>query len=240
MTRAEQPVLEVTDVSAHYGLIRALNHVSLHVGPGEVVGILGANGAGKSTLLRCVFGLTPYTGDICVKGVHLHPARPEERPRLGLGLVPEGRRVFRHLTVEENLLVGGVTNRRRRKERLEYVLDLFPRLAERRGQVAGTMSGGEQQMVAIGRALMTEVKVLLLDEPSLGLAPTVVEVVFDTLARIRSSAVSLVLVEQNSAAALDISDRCYVLERGRILAEGPAAELRNDPRITEAYLGVGD
>jgi branched-chain amino acid transport system ATP-binding protein len=234
-------VLRAAHISVAYGAHRALEDVSLRVDAGEIVVILGGNGAGKSTLLKVIAGMAhPAPGSaIAVNDNDLSGLQPNRIVESGLALVPEGRGVFADLTVGENLELGayGRQARERRAERLDEVLRLFPRLAERRRQVVRTMSGGEQQMVAIGRALMSNPKVLMLDEPSLGLSPLLSSELFRTLGTIRDTGVGILLVEQNARLGLGIADRAYLLENGRIVGEGRAAALANDPAVQDAYLG---
>ena len=235
-------MLEVRDLAVAYGKHEALHGVSLDVAEGETVVILGANGAGKSTLLKAIAGLVPARpgarvrlADLPVLGLPAH--RVLER---GIALVPEGRGIFPDLTVAENLMLGAYADRARAAEKanLAKVLDLFPRLAERRRQRVATMSGGERQMVAIGRALMSAPRLLMLDEPSLGLAPVLVAELFDALGRIGAAGMSLLVVEQNVRASLAIADRGYLLEAGRIVGEGPASRLADDPAVQHAFLGM--
>ena len=237
-------MLELAGVSLSYGQHRALTGVSLTVKRGEIVTILGANGAGKSTLLKTIAGLVrPQAGArITLDGRDLLPLEPHQIVEAGIALVPEGRGIFGELTVRENLFLGAYAARARPAEHdnNERVLALFPRLRERLAQVARTMSGGEQQMVAVGRALMTAPDILLLDEPSLGLAPLLCSELFGALARIRDAGVGLLLVEQNVKRSLDIADRGYLIETGRIVGEGTAAELKVDPAVQRAYLGAGE
>jgi branched-chain amino acid transport system ATP-binding protein len=213
----------------------------LTVDSGEIVTILGPNGAGKSTLVNAIAAvLRPWTGSVSFDGVELTALPPHQVITHGLALVPEGRRIFPKMTVGENLDIGSYTRSARNghDEALVSVYTIFPRLRERVGQVAGTLSGGEQQMLAIGRALMAQPRLLLLDEPSLGLAPIVVESIFDVLREINATGVSILLVEQNAVEALDIASRGYVLEDGRVVGEGTAAELEQDERLRKAYLGL--
>jgi branched-chain amino acid transport system ATP-binding protein len=234
-------MLEVRDLHVFYGEIHALKGVSFRVAPGEVVTLLGNNGAGKSTTLKTLSGLlTPRQGDVRFEGASLLGAPPHRVVRQGITHVPEGRRIFNRLTVQENLDMGAYT----RVDRdiapdMERVFGIFPRLKERRTQVAGTLSGGEQQMLAIGRALMAKPRLLLLDEPSMGLAPVLVEQIFDTILTINRQGVTVLLVEQNAAMALSIAGRAYVLETGSIALEGPAPELAGNPEVRRAYLGEG-
>ena len=234
-------MLEVSNLTVAYGLHRALEQVELQIGQSEIVVILGANGAGKSSLLKAIAGIVPALPGkrIVLSGHDLSALPPHRIVEAGLALVPEGRGIFGDLTVRENLRLGAYPERSRASEReiLERVLTLFPRLAERLGQTARTMSGGEQQMVAIGRALMSKPDVLLLDEPSLGLSPLMCKELFAALARIRESGVSVLLVEQNARQSLAIADRGYLIETGRIVGEGRAADLRDDPAVRRAYLG---
>lgn len=233
-------MLEVANLSVHYGLHRALDRVSLQVRPGELVVMLGANGAGKSSLLKALGGLLPAQGSVRLDGVEL-AAQPAHRiVEAGLALVPEGRGVFGELTVAENLSLGALPRRARPHEAANRarVLDLFPRLAERLRQAVHTMSGGEQQMVAIARALMSAPRILLLDEPSLGLSPLLCKDLFAALGRIRTLGVGVLMVEQNAHLSLAIADRGCLLENGRVVGEGAAAALRRDPAVQRAYLGV--
>jgi branched-chain amino acid transport system ATP-binding protein len=233
-------LLAVDRLAVHYGGIRAVQAVSLEVAEGETICVIGANGAGKSTTLRALVGLTASAaGRITYRGRDITHLAVHERARLGLSLVPEGRGIFPRMTVAENLLMGAYQHRDGAAIRgdLDRVLALFPRLAERQAQVAGTLSGGEQQMLAVGRALMSRPRLLLLDEPSMGLAPLVVERIFETLRAIAAQGVTLMLVEQNANLALQLSDRGYVLDGGRVAISGPAADLLRDPRVRAAYLG---
>jgi len=235
-------MLEVRDLSASYGKHQALAGVALDVAEGEIVVILGANGAGKSTLLKAIAGLVRPMPSAAVsfEGANLLALPPHEIVEAGIALVPEGRGIFAELTVRENLELGAYAQRARagEAETLTRVLTLFPRLAERGRQISRTMSGGEQQMVAIARALMSAPKLLLLDEPSLGLSPLLCGELFAALARIRDSGVSILLVEQNARQALNIADRGYLIETGRIMGQGSAASLREDPAVQRAYLGA--
>ena len=232
--------LTVTDLRAGYGPVQVLTGVSIDVAEAEVVVVLGANGAGKTTLLRAVSGMIPVQGSVVVDGTEVAGRRPDELLRLGVAHVPQGRGTFNDLTVEENLRLGGFTRSADEvAEDTERWLDLFPRLRERREQLAGSMSGGEQQMLAIARALMSRPSLLLLDEPSLGLAPLVTRDVFDSIQSIVAELGTAVLVvEQNANLALGIADRGYVLETGTIVSSGTAAELSADDSIRRAYLGV--
>ena len=234
-------MLEVRGIDVAYGDVMALQGVELTVGERESVAVIGANGAGKSTLLRAVSGLlTPRSGAILFDGAPLGQLAPYEIAALGIAHVPEGRRVLPEMTVEENLELGAYLPRpkARRRETLAWVYEIFPRLAERRRQQAGTLSGGEQQMLAVGRGLMLRPRLLMLDEPSLGLAPLVVEVTFAKVADIRSEGIGILLVEQNVQRALGLADRGYVLEGGRVVLHGASQSLLDDPHVKVAYLGL--
>jgi branched-chain amino acid transport system ATP-binding protein len=233
-------VLEVRDLDAAYGELRALVGVGVEVGTDEIVALVGSNGAGKTTLLRCIAGLTrPRAGSVRWQGEDLTGIPPHRVVERGVALVPEGRRLFGHMTVEENLSLGAFSARAHpeRQATLGRVYEIFPRLAERRRQVARALSGGEQQMVAIGRALMTRPRLLMLDEPSLGLAPRVVESVLAVLQEVSRTGVGVFLVEQNVRAALGLAHRAYVLEHGRIVGQGRSADILADPDVRRAYLG---
>ena len=235
-------MLELADVQVRYGNIRALQGVSLRVDQGELIALIGANGAGKTTTLRAISGLQrPSDGTITFEGADITSASTDRIVGLGISHCPEGRRIFGSLTVAENLRLGAVSvaDQKAAGEELENVFELFPLLKERLGQAGGTLSGGEQQMLAIGRALMSRPRLLLLDEPSLGLAPLMVERIFETIARLKEQGRTILLVEQNVHQALDVADRAYVLETGRITLEGPADTLRQDPKVEQSYLGVG-
>ncbi len=227
-------------LEAGYGKAQVLFGVGLEVGEGERVALLGANGAGKTTLLRVVSGLVrPWAGRVLLDGRDLKGLSPAKRARLGLGHVPEGRQLFPLMTVEENLRLGAVfLAPGKEKEGYQRVYALFPRLGERRRQLAGTLSGGEQQMLAIGRALMGFPKILLVDEPSLGLSPRLAEEVLLALKAVAGEGVGVLLVEQNVALTLEVAERAYVLEHGRVVLEGPARDLAQDPRVREAYLSL--
>jgi len=234
-------MLELTAVRAGYGTFQALFDVSLDVRAGEAVGVIGPNGAGKTTLMRVISGLIrPTAGALTMEGVDLLATPPHRIVELGIAHVPESRRLFPRMTVEDNLRMGGfmLAARPKFRQRLDVVYELFPRLRERRRQLAGSMSGGEQQMCAIGRALMSEPKLLLLDEPSAGLAPIVVDQLFELLRRIRAGGVTVLIVEQNVQQVLRVVERAYVLKAGSIRAAGSAAELSDSATIREAYLGV--
>ena len=235
------PMLELKSIRAGYGSFQALFDVALEVRQGEAVGVIGPNGAGKTTLLRVVSGLIrPTQGSIVMGGIDLAATPPHRIVELGVAHVPESRRLFARMTVEDNLKMGGFVPAARPKFRrqLDVVYGLFPRLRERRRQLAGSMSGGEQQMCAIGRALMSEPRLLLLDEPSAGLAPVLVEQVFELVRRIRAGGLTVLIVEQNVQQVLRVVDRAYLLKTGRIHAAGRAAELLASDSIREAYLGV--
>jgi branched-chain amino acid transport system ATP-binding protein len=232
--------LEVNDLAVSYGGIRALRSVSLRVDQGEIVALLGSNGAGKTTTLRAISGLVPYTGSIRFDGRELRKCSPDEIVRRGLGHAPEGRRVFSRMTVSENLALGAYTVRSKTEvdERLAFVINTFPRLEERLSQLAGTLSGGEQQMLAIGRALMSSPRLLMLDEPSLGLAPIIVQTIFGVIKDINERGTTVLLVEQNAQQALRIANRGYVLETGSMRFEDTGVALLENPAVAEAYLGV--
>ena len=235
------PLLEVSAVRARYGAIEALKGVSLTVGEGEVVTLIGSNGAGKSTTLRSIAGLTPaFAGQITYDGEDITGLPADEIVTRGIALSPEGRRCFARMSVRENLDLGAYRRRDASSvaSDMERVFSLFPRLKERVGQKAGTMSGGEQQMLAIGRALMANPRLLLLDEPSLGIAPVLVDRIYETIGEIHRSGVAILLVEQNASRALDAAGRGYVLETGRVVLAGDTPSLRSDPRVREAYLGA--
>ena len=242
---SEQPkgngvVLELNDVHTYYGSIHALKGISIRVNEGEVVTLIGANGAGKSTTLRSINGINhPREGTIRFQGRDITNAAPHTIVKMGIAQSPEGRRLFPRMSVLENLEMGAFqrTDRANFPEDLDRVFDLFPRLAERKQQKAGTMSGGEQQMVAMGRALMARPKLLLLDEPSMGLAPIFVERIFEIVRTINAQGTPILLVEQNALMALDAASRGYVLETGTIALEGPATQLRNDEKVRQTYLG---
>jgi branched-chain amino acid transport system ATP-binding protein len=234
-------MLAIDDLHCAYGEIQALWGIGFEVRAGEIVALLGANGAGKTTTLRAVSGLiVPSRGRVRFEGDDITRMPPHEILGRGISHVPEGRHLWPRMTVLENLELGAYnrTARAGREERLQWVLGFFPKLAERRAQMAGTLSGGEQQMVAIGRALMGRPRLLLLDEPSLGLAPRVVSEVFEVLGRLRHEGMTIVLVEQNAHEALELADRGYVLENGRVIREGPARDLLGDTAVREAYLGI--
>ena len=233
-------ILSVDNINVHYGAIQALRGVSFHLNEGEIVTLIGANGAGKSTSLNTISGLLrPTTGTISYHGEEITAMAPPQIVSKGLIQVPEGRKIFSSLTVWENLDMGAYlnSNQKEKDTLLEMVYTRFPRLKERMNQKGGTLSGGEQQMLAIGRGLMAKPKVLLLDEPSMGLSPIMVEQIFDTIREINQSGTSILLVEQNALMALSIADRGYVLDTGHIVLEGPANDLLHNPVVINAYLG---
>lgn len=236
-----QPMLELKNVDAGYGSFQALFGVSLNVASGEAVAVIGANGAGKTTLLRVISGLLPANGgEMRMEGRSLREMPPSRIVETGIAHVPESRRLFPRLSVEDNLRMGAYMPQARTRyaERLAYVYELFPRLKERRRQLAGTMSGGEQQMCAIGRALMSGPKLVLLDEPSMGLAPVIVQQVFELVRRIRSEGYTVLIVEQNIQQVLKVADRAYLLDVGRVVMSGGAAELLASDDVRKAYMGV--
>jgi branched-chain amino acid transport system ATP-binding protein len=236
-------MLRIKNLHAYYGRIKALDNVSLHVQPGEIVSLIGANGAGKTTILNTISGLIRCSqGEIKFEDREINKLRPEKVVAAGISQVPEGRQIFGPLTVQENLELGAFLRYKKKEKEaiagdLDWVFQLFPRLKERSKQIAGTLSGGEQQMLAIGRALMAKPKLLLLDEPSMGLAPLIVKDIMNTVSELRRSGVTVLMVEQNAKASLTISDRGYVLETGRVVLQGPSDELLNDSDVKRAYLG---
>jgi len=238
-------MLRLKNINTYYGKVHALKNVSLHLGEGEIVALIGANGAGKTTILNTISGVTPAGGgEVLFRKEAVTTLSPDRVVKCGISQVPEGRQVFKPLSVEDNLELGAYLRYCNREDRsaihrdMAQVFTLFPRLEERRRQLAGTMSGGEQQMLAIGRALMANPKLLLLDEPSMGLAPLVVQEIFKVLERLRrENGVTILLVEQNAKAALKLADRGYVLETGKIILEGPSAELFENAEVKRAYLG---
>ncbi|MDZ4143816.1 MAG: ABC transporter ATP-binding protein [Betaproteobacteria bacterium HGW-Betaproteobacteria-3] len=236
------PLLQIQGLRAGYGRAEVLHGIDLRADAGGVITVIGPNGAGKSTLLNTVMGLLPGKGSIRFNGEDITALALEERVMLGMALVPEKRELFGTMTVEDNLVLGGYRQMRlghaRWRDRLADVFDLFPRLKERRTQLAGTLSGGERQMLAVGRALMGRPSLLMLDEPSLGLAPLIVREIFAIVQTLRQTGVTIVLVEQNARAALQVADHGYVLEMGELALEGPADSLANDPRVIETYLGT--
>ena len=231
-------MLEVNNINVYYDAIHAIKGVSLEVGEGETVTLIGANGAGKSTILKTISGLMrSRTGEITFMGEPINNVPPHKIVDRGLAHVPEGRRIFMQMTVQENLEMGAYTQSTGIEESLEHVYKLFPRMKERRKQIAGTMSGGEQQMLAIGRALMSRPKLLMLDEPSMGLAPILVEQIFEIIKALREDGSTILLVEQNARMALSVADRAYVLETGKISLSGTGEELAQSDEIRRAYLG---
>jgi len=234
-------LLEIKDLELAYGQVAVCRDISLRLDRGEIVALIGANGAGKSTTLRAIAGLLPpRIGTITFSGRDVTAMPSYERSKLGIALVPEGRRVFPFLTVRENLELGGFNVRNaatKIRQRLDGVFAMFPRLSERSGQNAGTLSGGEQQMLALGRAMMSEPQLLCLDEPSLGLAPIVVQDIFQKIRAINATGTSVLLVEQNARHAFETATRGYVLQTGSVIASGPCTELKTNPRVQEAYLG---
>jgi branched-chain amino acid transport system ATP-binding protein len=247
MSTSADRLLEVRDLSVSYGKVEALSNANLDVGTGQIVTVIGPNGAGKTTLLAAIMGALPATG--ATRGVVRFGGAVETQPSIetmvarGMTLVPEKRELFGEMTVEDNLLLGAFqryrSGARDHGKTMDEVYALFPRLQERKGQLAGTLSGGERQMLAVGRALMARPKLLMLDEPSLGLAPLIVREIFHIIVELKRRGVSILLVEQNARAALQIADYAYVLETGECVLDGPAATLANDPRVIESYLGLG-
>lgn len=239
---AKPPILSVKGLHAGYGKAEVLSGLDLLLPQGAVVTVIGPNGAGKSTTLNALMGILPSTGRIEFDGQDISQATLEERVMAGLALVPEKRELFGTMAVEDNLVLGGFKPMRQRvanwRSTLDEVYSIFPRLKERRTQLAGTLSGGERQMLAVGRALMSRPKVLMLDEPSLGLAPLVVREIFRTITQLRSTGVSILLIEQNARAALEVADHGYVLETGSVALEGPASSLATDSRVIDTYLGA--
>jgi branched-chain amino acid transport system ATP-binding protein len=233
-------LFEAEDIHVAYGHVEAVRGVSLSLDEGKIVTVIGPNGAGKTTLLAALIGLLPSRGRVRFDGADLHALETEDRVERGICLVPEQRALFADMTVHDNLLLGGYPHRRDRaglRQRFEEVFEIFPRLQERQAQLAGTLSGGERQMLALGRALMSRPRLLLLDEPSLGLAPLIVREIFRAIIGLRERGVSVLLVEQNARAALETADYGYVLETGEIALHGPAADLLRDPRLAALYLG---
>lgn len=233
-------ILEIKDLYTSYGHIHALRGVNLVIKEGEIISLIGANGAGKSTLLGSIAGTNPSRkGDIFFKGEKITKSRPHQLVKKGISMVVEGRGIFPRLTVEENMKIGAYTIKDRQvvQSTMKKIYDLFPRLSERKHQQAGTLSGGEQQMLAIGRALMSQPKLLLLDEPSLGLAPKLVKIIFDMIQTINKEGITILLIEQNANLALSISDRTYVLENGEITLTGASKDLRHHEGVKKAYLG---
>lgn len=236
-------MLKLTGLSAGYGELKVLKNVSLHVQPGEIVTIIGANGAGKTTLLSAIASLIRHDGgEVTLKGRHTGNRQPDDLVHSGCVLIPEGRQLFGSLSVRENLILGGYTLCRRTSKKLIYqelnrIYELFPKLKERENQLAGTLSGGEQQMLAIGRALMSRPDLIMMDEPSMGLAPLVIREIFRIICQLRDEGKTILIVEQNARASLKIADRGYVMETGNVVMEGSAAELLINPDIQRAYLG---
>jgi len=239
-----EPILAVDDLCVAYGKVEVLHHVALQVRPGEIVTVIGPNGAGKTTLLSAIMGVIPFShGEVRFRGERLTRVAVEHMVARGMTLVPEKRELFAEMSVADNLLLGAFMRRRLgfrdERETLEQVYGIFPRLRERRQQLAGTLSGGERQMLAVGRALMAKPQLLMLDEPSLGLAPLIVREIFRVIADLRQAGVAILLIEQNARAALQVSDYGYVLEMGEVALAGPSAELEDDPKVVESYLGLG-
>ena len=233
-------ILKVDNINVYYGAIHAIKDISFNVNEGEIVTLIGANGAGKSTVLNTISGLLhPKSGSITFMDKPLSGIAPNKIVQMGLAQCPEGRRIFQHMTVEENLEMGAYTRPNSTIEgNLEHVYELFPRLKERRKQVGGTLSGGEQQMLAMGRAMMSKPKLLMLDEPSMGLAPLLVEQIFEIIRELHKAGTTILLVEQNAQMALSVADRGYVLETGKIVTTGTGLELLNDDAVKKAYLGA--
>ena len=242
MTNMSTPLLQIDQLRSGYGRAEVLHGLTLQADPGSVITVIGPNGAGKSTLLNTLMGILPGQGTIRFDGQDIGRMTLEERVMHGISLVPEKRELFSSMPVEDNLVLGGFRQKRlgnaRWRDRIDEVYTLFPRLQERRKQLAGTLSGGERQMLAVGRALMSSPKLLMLDEPSLGLAPLIVREIFTIIETLRQTGVTIVLVEQNARAALAVADHGYVLEMGEIALQGPAAELAQDPRVIDTYLGA--
>ena len=233
-------MLEIKDLEVYYGVIQAIKGISFEVNKGEVIALIGANGAGKTTILHTITGLlSPKKGSVMYEGTDITKTPAHKIVSLGMAHVPEGRRVFADLSVYENLKMGAYTRKDKNEveETLERVYERFPRLKERKNQMAGTLSGGEQQMLAMGRALMSKPKIILMDEPSMGLSPILVNEIFDIIQEVSNSGTTVLLVEQNAKKALSIADRAYVLETGKIVLEGKAEDLLNDDSIKKAYLG---
>ena len=237
-----QPLLDIQDLRAGYGKAEVLHGLNLQANKGQVITVIGPNGAGKSTLLNGLMGLLPTQGALYYNGENISELTLEERVLMGIALVPEKRELFGTMTVEDNLELGGFRQMRlgnaQWRQRIDDVYSLFPRLKERRLQLAGSLSGGERQMLAVGRSLMSRPEVLMLDEPSLGLAPLIVKEIFSIIESLRQTGVTIVLVEQNARAALAVADHGYVLEMGEVSLHGPAAELAQDPRVIDTYLGA--
>ena len=235
------PLLSIADYSIAYGTVEAVHDIALNIGDSEIVTVIGANGAGKSTLLNALMGVLPAAGQVRFAGDDIARLEVEQRVELGMCLVPEKRELFASMTVEDNLLLGGYrVSADRRRRGMDDIFRRFPRLNERRRQLAGTLSGGERQMLAMGRALMSSPRLLMLDEPSLGLAPKIVAEIFWIITELRDSGVSILLVEQNARAALRIADRAYMMQLGLFTLEGRASDLIGDARIAESYLGINE
>jgi len=235
------PLLEISNLTVYYGKIRALHNVAISVGESEIVAVIGRNGAGKTTLLKSIMGLIDLKeGNIKFSGEDITRKPAWERANMGIGYVPEGRRLFPYLTVYENLLMGAYTIKDKEtiNRNLERVFTLFPRLRERKKQLAKTLSGGEGEMLAIGRGLMSNAKLLLMDEPSFGLAPIIIENVYETIKRLKSEGITILLVEQNAKKALEVADKCYVLDQGEIVYSADAVTASKDPNIKKLYLGA--
>lgn len=232
-------MLRIKSLSVSYGAVEAINNVSLHVSEGEFVSLIGSNGAGKTTLLNSIVGIVPAKqGEAVFRGKNIRTLKVHQAAEKGIALVPEGRRVFSNMSVFENIIVGGFSRKaKENNEKIEEIYSMFPVLKERKNQLAGMLSGGEQQMLAIGRALMCSPKLLLMDEPSMGLAPLVIKDVYEKLAGLSKTGLTILLVEQNAAMALKYADRGYVLENGRIVLQGSAKELLGDNEVKRAYLG---
>ena len=240
---AGMPILALEKFSVSYGQVEAVHQIDLTVGAGEIVTVIGPNGAGKTTLLGAAMGLLPSSGSLTLAGESIKRPTVEDMVARAVGLVPEKRELFGEMSIEDNLLLGGFSRWRKgerdQASRMEEVFAIFPRLKERRAQMAQTLSGGERQMLAVGRALMAKPRLLMLDEPSLGLAPLIVREVLNTVSSLKTHGVSVLLVEQNARAALAVADRAYVLEMGAVALSGPAQDLLHDRRIIDAYLGMG-
>jgi len=237
------PILTVDSLRVCYGKVEAINDISIKVAAGSIVSVIGPNGAGKSTLLNAIIGMLPSRGGITYEGNPINDMDVEERVQAGIALVPETRELFAEMSVKDNLLLGSFRRYRQRDKdylsQLDWVYQLFPRLKEREAQAAGTMSGGERQMLAIGRALMGKPRLLMLDEPSLGLAPLIVKEIFSIISGLRDTGVATLLIEQNARAALQVSDYGYVIETGSLVLEGAARDLAVNPKVIETYLGIG-
>jgi branched-chain amino acid transport system ATP-binding protein len=244
MMNEVRTILEVDDLCVAYGKVEALHHVGIKVGEGQIVTVIGPNGAGKTTMLSSIMGVLPHThGSIRFLGQEVGDAEVEELVALGVNLVPESRALFGEMSVEDNLLLGAFMRHRLghrdQDQTMDEVFEIFPRLRERRQQHAGTLSGGERQMLAVARALMAKPRLLMLDEPSLGLAPLIVREIFRVIGELKQTGVSILLVEQNARAALQVADYAYVLETGEVALEGPSAQLVDDPKVVQSYLGLG-